>query len=576
MKNFLRSNLSLVRLGPSDASPVFSLASKVGSGFFKNLNGIEEFLTNAERRAKNLSIGIYRRKKLVGYVLACIDIKNVLSIPSLHPKNTDGIFDLHTGICVADIAFENNNRFLAIRLLRNFLKLTRLTSENDCVSIGVFCSEKPSNALFYNRCFIKKSFIKLGYKKTYLNKNDNAIDFLCLEVSYPKSNYSKSLYQKLQCKVSIENNNRIIVGVLEKYNAFEILCPYWNSLLEKTPDAIGLQEIQFLKSWYINIGWPCRLYFIVVLCDENPVVIIPFQINEVTVLYKKIKRMAFLGLNKEMDRQTILFENKNYSFIKNVVDFLVSNKKEWDQIVLLEQKLESSFSEKFGYYMKEAGFLIGCISRPDCPFVKINGTWDAYLKSKNRNFRKSIKRKIEALKNKGELDFDVVWPFEGDNLLDRYLQVEARSWKCGAEAAVSKTSGHLAFYRDIAKIYGQRGLFKFGFLYLNKIPIAATFGFGWNQNFYSLQICHDERFSKESPGFVLTALELENMFKDGRFSIFDFLGGALHNKRSWSTNSDHTQNIFVNRLNFFGSFYHFIIFTVKPLLIKFKIIKRHY
>lgn len=574
MGYFCKSQLSIVRLGLGDAGAVLSLAAKVESEFEKRLNGIHEFLEDAENKALNLSIGLYRNKKLVGYVLACMQVEKGFIPPSFNPKNTDGIPDLQTGIFVADIALENNNRLLAIRIFRNFIKLARLMFNSDCFPVYVYCSEIQIRALLDSHRFLKRYFINIKGEKSFFNKYDIAISFLCFEVSFPELSSSKSLYQKLQCKLPVEKNNRIIVGVLKTYRAFESLCPYWNPLLEKTKSAINLQEYQFLKSWYVNIGWPCRLYFIVILFDGKPIAIAPFQINKVKVFNKVIKRMAFLGLNKEMDRQTIFFEDDKYNLTKVIVDFLAFNKNDWDQIALLEQKIECHFVEKFSNYMKKAGFLIGFSPRPVCPFIKINGTWDEYLRSKNRSLRKSIRRKIETLKNKGEIRLDVVWPLEGDDFLDRYLHVEARSWKCADRKGVRKTSGHFAFYRSLANTYGQKGLFKFGFLTLNNIPIAATFGIGWRHSFYSLQICHDERFSKESPGFVLTAMELENMFEDGRFSIFDFLGGALHNKLSWSTNSDSTQNIFVNRFTFFGIFYHFMVFKVKPLLIRLNVIKR--
>jgi hypothetical protein len=570
---FRQPQMSIVRLGMSDACAIFSLAVKVDSWIERDLNQIREFLSYSDSKALNLSIGIYRKKKLVGYLLAVKQENNNIINSKNFPNNIWGATYLKNSIFVMDIAFENNNRLLAIRLLRNFLKLTRLFPTNDHSPVYIYLAIKKNRELYVERLFIKKSVILLKSKKLIKNKNDNMMFLFCFEISFPQPTAEKPLFQKLKCKQKFVNNSNFVVGVLKTYRAMEIIRPYWNLLLNKTSAAIGLQEYNFLKYWYINIGWPCKLYFIVVMYENSPIAIAPFQINKFNILKKNIKRLAFLGLNKELDRQTIFCEHNLDDIIKSIVKFLVFNKKDWDQVALFEQKRESFFAGKFNEYMKKAGFLIGNTNRPECPYVEINGTWDGFLNSKSRQFRKSIRRKIDALKKKGELSFDFVWPLEANAFLDRYLQVEAQSWKSSAGMGIRKTSGHLAFYRDIANFYAQKGLFKFGFLYLNKVPIAGTFGVGWRQSFYSLQICHDEKFFKESPGFVLTAFELENMFEDGRFSIFDFLGGALHNKLSWSTNSDGTENIFVNHFNVFGVFYHFIVFAVKPLLIKLKIIK---
>lgn len=59
---FRQPQMSIVRLGLSDACAIFSLAVKVDSWIEKDLNQIREFLSYSDSKALNLSIGIYRKK----------------------------------------------------------------------------------------------------------------------------------------------------------------------------------------------------------------------------------------------------------------------------------------------------------------------------------------------------------------------------------------------------------------------------------------------------------------------------------------------------------------------------------
>ena len=104
---------------------------------------------------------------------------------------------------------------------------------------------------------------------------------------------------------------------------------------------------------------------------------------------------------------------------------------------------------------------------------------------------------------------------------------------------ISRNTDYYGFYRDLAQLFGKKGLFSIRMLSVDGKAIAGTFGLEYDGVFYSLQIVHDREFSRCSPGTYLEALEMEECFKRG-YREYEFLGGFLNNKSRWTQSSRQT------------------------------------
>lgn len=109
-------------------------------------------------------------------------------------------------------------------------------------------------------------------------------------------------------------------------------------------------------------------------------------------------------------------------------------------------------------------------------------------------------------------------------------------------------------------------LLQFRFLTVNGADIAATLGIHWRGCLYSLHIAHDRAWDGSSPGFVLTALELEDAFARDDCDRVDYLGGFLGNKRGWATEWRATTALFAQPATVGGCAYHLYHFRGKQLL----------
>jgi CelD/BcsL family acetyltransferase involved in cellulose biosynthesis len=68
-------------------------------------------------------------------------------------------------------------------------------------------------------------------------------------------------------------------------------------------------------------------------------------------------------------------------------------------------------------------------------------------------------------------------------------------------------------------------------------PIAGTIGLHIGRVYYSLQIVHDERYSRCSPGTLLEFYEMTALLESRLVDRYEFLGGALQNKLRWTSDA---------------------------------------
>ena len=553
---------------PQDAAAVAKLEARVHPVEARSgRDRLRWLLESAESRAANFSVGVFHGMRLVGYVLAFLD-----DWPCFPPSSlTGGGGEISgcdsPGIHVVDMAVQQRHAHAAPRLLRGFCHRLYLRSDLADRPLYGFCSDTWLNRFKRQR----RLFDFLGLKPAAVGSFPAAQEHLghwLLALRVPSGRRRMpSLLQSLRgIECYPHACGEWTIGVLNNFQAWEALEPFWDKLLEQTPAANGFQSFPYLRAWWRHLGWAGELYIIIVLDNDEPVAIAPMEITKVPWLSGNLRRLTFLGLNLEVDRPTVLAAETTAHARTLIVDYLVRRKGDWDFMVLYEQFPDSPVVRDWPSQFQEVGFLVSLTPGPESAWVDIRGSWQQYLQGRNRSIRKSIRRKVDALNKAGVMRFEVLRPDAEAGLLQRYLEVERRSWKPAAGLGAGKTSGHIGFYRNLVERLAVRGEVKFAFLYLDEVPIAATFGITWRDRFYSLHIAHDERYAGFSPGYVLTAFELEEAFAEGRCSIFDFLAGFLANKGGWATHSIHTHSLLVNQATWKGRTYHWWLFSFKPLL----------
>ncbi len=347
---------------------------------------------------------------------------------------------------------------------------------------------------------------------------------------------------------------------------WERLAADWDVLLHQTPDWTSFQSLEIQNTWWDHFANDSRLFILVVRDGKGVRAIAPLRIVN-TLYYGRLRRLVkFIGEHGEMDRPTILRRGEDREAIEAIFGYLNTERGSWDALMLYEQPLGGAVSSVARKLLAET-MLVGIVPGPPCPWVDVRGSWAAFLASKSSGFRKSLRRKLARLCARGEVSFSTreTWPAVDEAFQD-YLDVERRSWKPEQKLGVAKSAASLDYHQALVNALGPRGGIVFRTLFLDGMPIAATFGLLERGQFLSLHIAHDRKFDEYSPGVLLTAYELEECYGRADHVQYELLGGFLENKTSWTANARETQQLYLYRREPMFAIHYAWHFRLKPIM----------
>jgi CelD/BcsL family acetyltransferase involved in cellulose biosynthesis len=165
------------------------------------------------------------------------------------------------------------------------------------------------------------------------------------------------------------------------------------------------------------------------------------------------------------------------------------------------------------------------------PFVTVDGDWEGYERSLDRNMRSDLRRCRRRLEELGRVTLDV----EHDAAhLDEALAVEGLGWKRKAGTAIVSTPQTARFYTEVARWAAASGRLRLIFLRVDGRPVAFHLALEDDRTYFPLKGGFDPAFRAQSPGRLLIHATLERAFGVG-LRRYEFLGGSDAYKLRWAT-----------------------------------------
>jgi CelD/BcsL family acetyltransferase involved in cellulose biosynthesis len=526
-----------------------------GPGARISISGLRIRLKANETSGANLSIGLFRADRLVGFLLAQVESTGV---------SADGTRVDERFISIDDLRVRTSHRDAARKLLGRFAEM--LLERDDLRPLPIR-ARLPAGRTSKAGQF-ETELLAAGFRIT-MRRADKAAGMtelaLTLDVPPPAAEARPILSVLKDVEQWHDNGHEIVVGVVDDMDGWSRLEPYWNALARQTPGAKVFQAYEYLHEWWMHLGWSAQLHIIVALRDGVPAAIAPMQIDTSQWLHREQPCLKYLGEPPESDRPTVLVAPADAAIVDRIADYIVKRSRAWERMSLDEQLADSNLFLSLIPRLRAAGFHVSCVEGPADPIVEIQGNWDSYLASRTRGVRKNFKRRAKQLQESGAVLLEASGESSAGAALERYLQVEASSWKGRLTiVGVSQSAAHLSFYRELARRWAMPLGMRFRFLTVDGNTIAATFGLCWQRTLYSCHVTHDDRYAMHSPGVVLTALELEEAFRQQDVAVIDFLSGILHNKGSWATTTLPCLNVHVDRDDWRGRHFQRHHYWFKP------------
>ncbi|MEJ2392961.1 MAG: GNAT family N-acetyltransferase [Gammaproteobacteria bacterium] len=171
----------------------------------------------------------------------------------------------------------------------------------------------------------------------------------------------------------------------------------------------------------------------------------------------------------------------------------------------------------------------------ESPYLAIEGTWDDYLKARDKKVRKNWDYFERKLDKQGSAE--VVSCTNGpdiDQSIQQALAIEQSSWKGDHGTAIANSQAESNFYLDLGITMSRCNKFGLHFLTLDENKIAFDYCLTHKDHFNVLKTGYDPAYSKSSPGRVLHKKILRQLYEDDTYKIYDLLGARDNWKTEWT------------------------------------------
>src|SRR4029450_599413 len=176
------------------------------------------------------------------------------------------------------------------------------------------------------------------------------------------------------------------------------------------------------------------------------------------------------------------------------------------------------------------------------PHIPLAGhTWDSYLATLGASHRANVRRRLRALEQKFDVQFErVTSDRDRRDALERLTHYHEHRFD--AHGTAFRTASLRAFHDEATRRFLDRGWLRMFVLRVNGAPAAGMYGFRYNRAFYFYQHGFDDSYQQHSIGLVLMALSIRAALEEGAVE-FDMLWGTEPYKFLWARQTRELYNV---------------------------------
>src|SRR4028119_1157822 len=191
-----------------------------------------------------------------------------------------------------------------------------------------------------------------------------------------------------------------------------------------------------------------------------------------------------------------------------------------------------------------------------------------YFSGLKKHFRQDLKRRLNRLKEQGAVEFVVTRGYQSE-LMQKYFELEARSWKGRGGTAVACDPRVVKLHDDFARAVGAQNALSIYELKLDGKTIAMSVNILFNRKTIFWKTSFDEEYKRFSPGHLLIKEFLADAIRNDS-SELDMLSPATDYKKVWASGEHEHAALYVFKPGILGSLLWNWKFSVISRLRKFK------
>jgi len=282
-------------------------------------------------------------------------------------------------------------------------------------------------------------------------------------------------------------------------------CLRWNSIFVLPA---------WLKAWWEAFGGDGEPYLRTLRQAERIIGFAPLLVNKETA--------SFIGSADVCDYlDFVITPGREKDFFKVLLDDL--KEKGIKKLDLRPLRPDSTVVTQLVSIAQKRGHKVACYPEDVSLELDLPSTWSEYLAILSNKQRHEVRRKLRRLWEAGNVEHHCVeMSRQIEDYLDTFLNLFALSKDEKASFMHPKME---FFFRSLAKAMAEIGLLRLGVLQLDRVPVAMTMGFDYNDSHYLYNSAYDPQFSHLSVGLLSKVLCLKESIEKGK-KRWNFLKGG--------------------------------------------------
>jgi len=318
--------------------------------------------------------------------------------------------------------------------------------------------------------------------------------------------------------------------------AFLELEPIWDDLVERAQIDHPFLTHAWVRSWWEAFGAGKELRILAVFSGQTCIGVAPLMTGTARVYGIPLRRLELIG-NVHTPRADFIIAARPGEAYRAILAELEKQGPGWDVVVLPQLAAGSRTLEELERLARGERLLTGTWTAPASPRLRLNGSWESYLKSLAAKHRSNLRNRLGRLQRLGPVEMEEICG--GEQLaaaLEDGLRIEAAAWKGAGGTAIASRPESRRFYESFAGHAARRGWLRLQFLRVDGKRIAFNYCLRFRNIAYIVKQGYDPAYAAYSPFNVLCYFMLQDAFRRG-VSAVDFLGCEEPWKRSWTEES---------------------------------------
>lgn len=312
------------------------------------------------------------------------------------------------------------------------------------------------------------------------------------------------------------------ITVLESAAAFDAIADEYRALLDGARVHSPFMSHRWLAAWWrAHEGRMGRLRMVLVRDDGGRLLAaVPLQLQRASFGKLGVNQLGILGGGWGAVELPARADGDGRLWAEPLLDWMLGDEGTgWDLFRLGPLDPHATHMDVLRGGLARRGIRYRASEHP-APYLPLAASWEEFLSGRSRNFRRTIKRKYQALEALPDAVVRHTREPDVEQLRLSVYDVSARSWQGSQGLAVASTESGRAFYDALAERRGELAL-DLATVEIGGRCVAYLLAVRYGRTAHAFDTGFDPAFAEQSPGLVVHFRLLESLC-DGTVDELDF------------------------------------------------------